>query len=468
MASEEKQIILDWYKDITSNSQVSPDHLTLLPSKLNKVVTDSRAISSGDFFIPIKGEKFDGHDYISDVLHKDALGALCENVRYSKLTEKEKSKAIPVKDSVEAYLKLAYHYRKSLKDTKLIAITGSNGKTTTKDLCYLALNSLYPTSKTEKNYNNEIGVAKTVLAIPKNQKFAIVEMGARHLQDIKKLVLNTDPDICCLLNIGNAHLGEFGSLENLYQAKLEMFHYAPKDSILIAPTFDEDIIDQVKNSKNPFVTFGLIDGDVYPSKIEKIDKENIQITFEIFNHSPVTLNLSYFHESLPINLASVFAILTALEVPLEKCLPNLSSYLPSEGRFQKIIGKNQTVIDDSYNANPASMKSGLSTLENLYSDKRKILILGDMLELGSETIMEHQKLGKYVNQLSKVSHVYTVGHYSKNLKNTLNPTIKYAHFNKVGDLIADFSEVLQYEDNPLIFLKGSNSIELFKLKEYWT
>ena len=203
----------------------------------NQISTDSRHIKNGDLFIPLIGENFDGHNYIEKAIKSGASLALYEKNHWQPTNEKN---LVPVKSTLEAYQNIANYYR-TLLDTKIIAITGSSGKTTLKELLHLVLSKLDKVNATKFNYNNEIGVPKTLLAMTNEDGFGVVEMGARHVGDISKLVKIAIPDIVILTSVGSSHIGEFGSIENIYKTKLEIIKDSGSGALKIGPADDQKI-----------------------------------------------------------------------------------------------------------------------------------------------------------------------------------------------------------------------------------
>lgn len=466
-------VLENWLKELLSQDLrvqeeggPSVEHLiSILPAGLGQVSTDSRAIAAGDVFIAIKGESFDGHAFIDSALEQGAAFVVCARTYLPEIDADKLSRVVAVDDTVEAYLSLGGHYRQSLTDIKIVAITGSNGKTTTKDLCFLALTEQGSTYKTQHNHNNEIGVAQTLLALSPEHTYAVVEMGARHVGDIARLMKYVRPDICCLLNIGNAHLGEFGSLENLFQTKMEMYTHAPATSVLVVPADDEDIAETARALRQDIVTFsgGGTKGDVSVEKVTPDDEGRGHITFGIYHRDPLQVVAPFYHAALATNLSAVIAIHIALNLPLDKISEAVAAFKPSPGRFYKYKTANEILFDDSYNANPVSVGLGLSSIQTIYPDKRKILVIGDMMELGTDTLSAHQELSLPIKRLKGVSVVYTVGHFSGKLLPLLPSSIESCHFESVTELLNSIAARFFYDDEPVVYVKGSNSLQLQKL-----
>lgn len=466
-------VLANWLKellaqDARAHQEGGPteEHLlSILPESLSQVSTDSRSIAAGDVFIAIKGESFDGHAFIGSALEQGAAFVISAHSYLPEIPAEHLSRVVAVQDTVEAYLSLAGHYRQSLHDVKIVAITGSNGKTTTKELCALALAELGETYKTQHNHNNEIGVAQTLLALSTSHRFAVIEMGARHVGDIARLMKHVRPHICCLLNIGTAHLGEFGSLENLYQTKMEMFTHAPDSSVLIVPADDEEILDTAKALRQDIVTFsgGSAKGDVSVKAVTPDDDGSGQITFGIYHRDPLEVVTPFYHAAIATNLAAVIAIHIALSQPLAKIPAAITAFKPSPGRFYKYKTANEILFDDSYNANPVSVELGLRSIQTIYPNRRKILVIGDMMELGTDTLSAHQELSQPIKRLKGVDVVYTVGHFSGKLLPLLPKAIEAQHFDSVADLLGGLAARFFYHDEPVVYVKGSNSLKLSEL-----
>ena len=422
-----------------------------------RVSTDSREISPGDLFVPIVGDKFDGHDFISHVISKGAASFLSNDDCWKKLDKNIKKSGIEVTDTLLAYQEIARYWRKR-NNIKLAAVTGSSGKTTVKELVSCILSESGPYLATEGSFNNEIGVPKTLLKIEPQHQAGILEFGARHEKDIEFLVELAQPNVCCILNIGNAHLGEFGSIEKLRKTKLEMINYAGPEATIIYLNDDPLIRDTARALTNRAISFGTENG----ANVKVTGKNQTELGMDIdlsYQSTELNLSMKTSHTSLPINCAAAAAIALALGIELNFIKKGLEKFEPPEGRFSIHRLNNKMIVDDAYNANPESMRSGMNSLHEHFPDAKKVLVLGDMLELGETSKSEHEKIGKIALELNPLA-IYTVGKESSWISNYArsNNKITVEHYSNCSSLLAEIDNILASGD--LFYVKGSNSIKL--------
>lgn len=371
---------------------------------ITRVSIDSRESAEGTLFFAIKGDRFDGHDFIGDVAAKGAAAVVC-----SKKTECPVP-VIYVDDTKSAFLSFASWYRQSFKNLKVAGLTGSVGKTTTKEMIACVLGSQYKTLKTEGNLNNEIGVPKTLFRLDESYDFAVVEMGMDNAGQIEKLSRCALPDCAVITNIGVSHIENLGSREAILNAKLEILKGMKKGSLLFL-NGDNDMLCQVHNPDFKIVTFG-------------IENKNCSVTARGITETAESTEFTAVHPGgkikirIPtVGIHNVYDALAALAVGLnlgisaENAAQGLSKYVPS-GMRQKItkIGR-ITVIEDCYNASPDSQRAGLNSLCKL-AKGRKIAVLGDMLELGSYSETAHRAVGEYAAKCG-IDALLTYGEQSK-------------------------------------------------------
>ncbi len=433
------------------------------PPSIQDFSTDTRTIAPGHWFLPISGANFDGHKFIEEALSKGAAGFFYEpHKKISVSTER----GIPVKNVLTSFQKIASGWRSTLPNLTMVALTGSSGKTTTKEMVQNILKLAHPTFATPGSFNNEIGVPKTLLSITPSHRFAVLEFGARMPGNIKFLCDMANPDIVALLNVGSAHLGVFGSIENLLNTKAEIFRDSKRDAIQIAFADDERIVKAAKSTGKKTIFFGtskmadirILSSDFSPTKTV--------VTLSLLGQS-ITLNLSTAHELFPINAAAASAMATAAGVGAEFIVSGLTSFSGVKGRFQVHDISGATVIDDTYNANPASLKAGLASVIRMYPSRDKLLILGDMLELGDDAAHEHRIIGEKILADLKGTELVTIGTLAKNYAdgaiNNGFPPANVKSFANVDDFLALKNDLV--ESGRVIYAKGSNSIKLSKIIE---
>lgn len=408
------------------------------------ITTDSRNCPVGSLFFALKGEHFDGNQYAEAALAKGAAYAIIDNPEYQR-----NERTILVEDSLKALQQLAHRHRKAL-GTPVIGITGTNGKTTTKELLAAVLATKYNVLATEGNLNNQIGVPLTLLRLTIDHEMAVIEMGASHPGDIKELVEIASPNYGLITNVGRAHLEGFGSFENVLKTKGELFDYLrhTHGKIFIQKE-NQDLQSIAKGLEQ--ITYGQIEGDFAVGHVVSCDPF---LTFDWKQQGKIHTVETHLIGSYNINnvLAAV-AVGRYFKIPAERISRAIAAYEPTNNRSQwKDTGRNRLIID-AYNANPSSMKAALENFAQLH-DAPKAVILGDMRELGETSDALHQEI---INQLRGYG-------FDKVL-------LCGEHFSKVGGMYETFpstdalmSHLKQYPlEGYCLLLKGSHSLALEKL-----
>lgn len=406
--------------------------------KISKITTDSRTADSMSLFIPLIGEKFDAHDFISDVV----LNKGCRVVLSSREMTFENATVIYVDDTKKAMGDLAGYYIKKINPMK-IAVTGSVGKTTTKDMLFSVINKLGSTLKTQGNFNNDIGVPLTVFRL-EEEKNAIIEMGMSHFGEIEYLTKIVKPDIAVITNIGHSHIENLGSREGILKAKLEVVKGMSKEAVLVL-NGDDPYLYGAKNTLEQRVIYYGINNkecDIYPDEIINLgDSTEFTVSGEKYR-----INLPGEHNVL--NALCAIAIGKMLEGSYESIRDGLLEF-KAEGIRQNIIKKDGfTVIADCYNAAPNSMLAALKVLKS-YPGKRKIAVFGSVLELGEYRDKLLYELGEKIPEIG-IDMLVTVtgdalsineGAISKGFENAVNvenneKALEYLKENvKPGDVI---------------------------------
>jgi UDP-N-acetylmuramoyl-tripeptide--D-alanyl-D-alanine ligase len=344
-----------------------------LYTKHRRVDTDTRAIRKGSLFFALKGDRFDGNQFASEALEKGASFAVIDNPEYQ-----AGSRTILVKDALKALQQLATFHRKQL-GIPILALTGSNGKTTTKELINRVLAGRYKTSATRGNLNNHIGVPLTLLSMNQHTEIGIVEMGANHPGEIAALCRIARPSIGLITNFGKAHLEGFGSVEGVIEAKSELYDFLRDNHGLAFVNADDAV--QLKKTEG----------------IERIlfNKKTIPFLgadpFVVLKFHDQVLKTQLVGAYNYGNLAAALTIGDHFEIPIELAGKAVITYTPSNNRSQVISRKNLKIILDAYNANPTSMTAALKTFIKM-KDRPKTIILGDMFELGETSAREHQAI----------------------------------------------------------------------------
>lgn len=356
--------------------------------KCTGVSTDTRKIQGGELFIALKGPNFNGNKFAQQALDSGASYALVDEADYA-----THDRLILVSDGLSSLQKLAEYHRKQF-DIPVIAVTGSNGKTTTKELLYQVLSTQYKTWATSGNFNNHIGVPLTLLAMPQDTEIAIIEMGDNKLGDVTELCEIAHPTHGFITNIGKDHIEGFGSFEGNIRAKSEIYHYLiQQQGTVFINSQDSILTNMAKRFTNP-IFYGSPDD--FSNVL--LTETNPYIQYQNENDELVQTKLfgSYNFE----NIQTAICIGKFFDVNSANIHQAIQNYTPSNNRSQIVEKKENILILDAYNANPSSMQAALESLEAMKTTYKKVAILGDMLELGSISKDEHQEMAALAKQLS--------------------------------------------------------------------
>ena len=413
----------------------------------NSVSIDSRNIKPNDVFFAIKGLNFDGNKFAVQAIENGASHVISDDLEISKISDK----IIYVNDSIQTLQELANFHRKFI-DTKIIAITGSNGKTTSKELIFSVLKSRYKTIATKGNLNNHLGVPLTILSMNKETEIGIVEMGANHLKEIDFLCKIVEPDFGYITNFGNAHLEGFKSLEGVIRGKSELYNYLRDNDKVIF--YNSENVKQSSILNNYSNSFSFGSNSKSNCVLNKLKSKNcISIKY---NEESIVSNIygDYNFE----NISIAIAIGCYFKIGVEQIKKGVESYLPENNRSQILKKRNNTIILDAYNANPSSMDLAISSFDNI-NTTNKMIIAGDMFELGQESNKYHQQIINYLEKLTNTL-TYVVG---VNFCKT-NHSKKIKSFPSTKELINNISKL--NISNYSILIKGSRAMQLEKIVEF--
>jgi UDP-N-acetylmuramoyl-tripeptide--D-alanyl-D-alanine ligase len=363
----------------------------------SRVITDSRTAGPGDLFVALRGERFDGHDFIEDTLRRGAAGVLAQMEVAAEVLQRHAAAVIQVPDTLRALGDLAGGWRRKF-DTLVAVLTGSNGKTTTKEMAVSILNLRFRCLWSPGNFNNRIGLPLTLLNLGPEHERALLEMGMNEPGEIRTLTAICRPQAGALLNIGPAHLGKFPSLEDIARAKAEMLEAMPRDAVLIYNRDDSRVKAIAAGWRGPRTSFGLDPG----ADISALDvrEHGMRQAFRLVirdEEIPAEVGVPGAHNML--NALAAAALARTLGAPAEAIREGLARFQGIAGRFVVHEREGFTLVDDSYNANPRSMKAALDTLAKVSGQAPRILVLGDMLELGEFSAEAHLELGRQAGRL---------------------------------------------------------------------
>jgi UDP-N-acetylmuramoyl-tripeptide--D-alanyl-D-alanine ligase len=404
---------------------------------------DNRKVERGCIFVGIKGEKFDGNAFALSALEAGAAYAIIDNEMYF-----VDERTILVKDTLEALQQLANYHRKTF-DIPFIAICGSNGKTTTKELTYAVLSTTYKTFATKGNLNNHIGVPLTLLSIPPDTEMAIIEIGANHLEETYSLCKIAEPDFGVVTNNGKDHLEGFGNIENVITANAELFKWLDENNgTAFVNTRYPDLVKASGGVRQMNYGFELADHfpfSILPGELAAIKCMNpeLEISSQLFGQ----FNCD--------NIATAAVIGHYFEVPAAEIKSAIGNYKPGMNRSQILVTNNITFYVDCYNANPSSMQLAIDSFVQSAATPKGV-VLADMLELGTYSLEEHTAIIKQLSTL-ELDKIILVGKYFGMLKD-LVPSV---HFEKTEDATAWFSQ--QDFSGWSFLLKGSRGYTLEKL-----
>ncbi|MDO4782040.1 MAG: UDP-N-acetylmuramoyl-tripeptide--D-alanyl-D-alanine ligase [Capnocytophaga felis] len=431
------------------------------------VCTDSRNITDNCIYFALKGNSFDGNLFAEEALEKGALFAVVDNPNIE-LSEK----MILVEDVLTTLQKLANYHRRKLK-TLIIGITGSNGKTTTKELIKSVLSEAFNVVATQGNLNNHIGVPLTLLSITPETEIAIVEMGANHPKEIAFLCSIAEPDYGYITSIGKAHLDGFGSFEGVVKTKGELYDYLKKNNKTIIFNNNDELQRQLLRDYQNVYSFGNQKGtNVF---VECLATNPVEVCFketsvrEELKTSEVVTEIpeieGFYDEKIQLkshlvgkynfsNIAAAIAFAKYFKISSEAIKRGIEKYIPTNNRSQILHQGTNTILLDAYNANPSSMSEAISNVVDLEGFEKKVLVLGDMFELGDYATQEHQNIVNLVeeNQWEKV---FFIG---ENFYKTESKHLKFKTFE-------DFQKVFSLKDfsDSFILIKGSRGMALERI-----
>jgi UDP-N-acetylmuramoyl-tripeptide--D-alanyl-D-alanine ligase len=428
------------------------------------VSTDSRTVDAGDLFVALRGERFDGHQFVEKALEKGAQGVLVEEELPRETLNRYKAAVVSVPDSLQALGDLAAGWRRKFP-APVGVLTGSNGKTTTKEMTMAILRLCFSCLWSPGNFNNRIGLPLTLLMLKPEHERVVLEMGMNEPGEIRALTRIAQPQAGALLNVGPAHLERFASVEAVAEAKGEMLQEMPTGSVFVFNRDDPRVCALAERWEGPKTSFGfgedaeirLLEAEERGSAQEiRISVQGIEVSTEI--HLPGRHNLT--------NALAAVALSGSLNAPLEAVGEGLARFRTMQGRFAVRMYEGFTIVDDSYNANPASMESALETLCGLSGEGDRMLVLGDMLELGAFSEQAHIELGRKAGCVHP-SLLCVTGDYAGSVmqgaKEQGFPTERIVVFEDVKTVAEEILQRMQ--GGEWVLIKGSRGMALERVVE---
>ena len=429
------------------------------------ITTDSRDCPQGSIFLALKGESFDGNKFAVQALEKGCAYAIVDD---PSLVGSDDKRIIIVNDCLQTFKDLAREHRRQF-NIPVIGITGTNGKTTTKELVAAVLSQKYNVLYTQGNFNNDVGVPKTLFRLTKEHEIAVIEMGASHPGDIKTLAETAEPTCGLITNVGRAHLQGFGSFEGVIKTKCELYDFlrTREDGLIFINADNEHLMNQISDDEDIWLTpystdsenqYSCISGEViacdpflkfrWREPLLTLEQEGRSIKWhKVQTHLIGAYNID--------NLLAAIAVGINFGVDRKQICAALENYVPSNNRSQMTVTEKNHLIVDAYNANPSSMMAALENFKLMQADN-KMAILGAMRELGEVSQEEHQRIVDYL-QTTDIKTVWLVGEEFENIR------CDYPKFKDVEAVKAAIAA--EQPAGHYILIKGSNSTKLFQLPE---
>ena len=429
------------------------------------ITTDSRDCPQGSIFLALKGESFDGNKFAVQALEKGCAYAIVDD---PSLAGSDDKRIIIVNDCLQTFKDLAREHRRQF-NIPIIGITGTNGKTTTKELVAAVLSKKYNVLYTQGNFNNDVGVPKTLFRLTKEHEIAVIEMGASHPGDIKTLAETAEPTCGLITNVGRAHLQGFGSFEGVIKTKCELYDFlrTREDGLIFINADNEHLMNQISDDEDIWLTpystdsenqYSCISGEViacdpflkfrWREPLLTLEQEGRSIKWhKVQTHLIGAYNID--------NLLAAIAVGINFGVDRKQICAALENYVPSNNRSQMTVTEKNHLIVDAYNANPSSMMAALENFKLMQADN-KMAILGAMRELGEVSKEEHQRIVDYL-QTTDIKTVWLVGEEVENIR------CDYPKFKDVEAVKAAIAA--EQPAGHYILIKGSNSTKLFQLPE---
>ncbi len=429
---------------------------SLLAQSIAGFCIDSRVIQANQTFVAIKGDRHDGHEFIADVMAKGARASMVSRAWYvQQLDQVPPGNYFLVDDTVEALQAIARYYRQKF-DIPLLALTGSNGKTTTKEMIAAVLSQKWRILKNPGNLNNHIGVPLTLLELTATHDAGVIEMGTNHPGEIARLAEIACPTAGLITNIGPAHLEFFGSLQGVFEAKTELWRYLERDGGVAFVNIDDPLLRGKLPNGPRIITYGFETPAQVSGQFLGLDGEG-RAAFAV---GDVTIRLEIVGMHNIYNALAAVAVGLEFDLTLNQIKTALERFLPASKRMEVIRSAGMVIINDCYNSNPESARKALLTLSQMKTTGKRIAVLADMLELGQWSQSEHQAIGQYAASLGNIDWLFTYGPLSQlTASQAQRDGVKHVfHFDDKSRLIRQLKPVIAEGD--VILIKGSRGMAM--------
>jgi len=422
------------------------------------ISTDSRTIKEGELFIPLKGERFDGHEYLDKAYAKSKGGVLCEKAK-REMARHLKGTVILVDNTLDALADLA-HYKRGKVDTMSVAITGSNGKTTTKELLINMTKRAFAVHYNEKNYNNLIGVSMSILSIVGKPDISIFELGTNSRGEIRRLADIVRPKISLITNVNPSHLEGLSDIKGILEEKLSLFYCTDKDGLVVINMDDPLLSSSYLNKSKRHFTYGIENKADFSLKIEEPLGWDGYILSILHRKETIKVKTSLLGKHNLYNILAASSVAYSVGTNRSDIEEGIETFHPYAMRFRPYrTKKGYLIVDDTYNANPSSMEWAIKTLLELPCRGKRIAILGDMKELGNRTAYYHRALVEYL-KASGLDMVFLIG---DEMGRATSEKEGLRHFEKKDDLIGYVSRVIEAGD--VVIVKGSRAEKMDEIVE---
>ncbi len=427
----------------------------------NGITTDSRKVTKDNLFIPLVGERFDGHDYLEQCF--DSGAAIC--LTQKSIPQRSNCCAVLVKDTAKALRDIAAWHRNKFS-IPVVGVTGSVGKTSTKDMIACVLASKLEVLKTQGNFNNEIGLPLTMLNLEEKHEAAVIEMGMSGFGEISRLTAVAKPQIAVITNIGVSHIEKLGSQEGILRAKLEILEGLSPDGLVVLNGDDSLLKEQEGKLGFRTVFYGMSPGLYYQA-------ENYESMGEEGTCFSISLKGETYKVKVPVpgvhnvyNALAAIAVGLEMGIPMETIIEGVACYSPGNMRQNIVPHNGLKIINDAYNASPQSMQAAINVLEELSAKTRGIAVLGDMLEMGEMARELHYSVGLFAKD-KKIDYLISVGKDAENITRAIsdcgNNSIKLSHFDNNSEALDYILGIVKQGD--YILIKGSRGMKMEQIVE---